>query len=114
MDTQFYNFARISYFTLLYIFLLESLPSANPAIFLNRSANSIEIRWHEYMYPVLYYSLCVVKSNAIGCDNNFTTLNTNILIQDLESETEYFVTVSAVTEHGLSPPSERRGFTTGF
>ena len=93
---------------------LESLPPANPPIFVNRSVNSIEIRWNEYMYPVLYYSLCVVKSNGIGCDNNFTTSNMNFVIQDLEPETEYSVTVEAVTRYGPSPASERRGFITGL
>ena len=66
------------------------------------------------MFPVLHYSLCVVKSNGIGCDNNFTTLNTNFLIQDLEPETEYSITVEAVTGYGSSPASEKRGFITGL
>ena len=66
------------------------------------------------MFPVLYYSLCVVKSNGNGCDNNFETLNTNFLIQDLEPETEYSVTIVAVTGYGSSPTSEEKNFTTGL
>ena len=66
------------------------------------------------MFPVLHYSLCVVKSNGNGCDYNFTTLNTSFLIKDLEPETEYFITVSAFTKYGPSPKSNRTGFTTGL
>ena len=66
------------------------------------------------MYPVLYYSLCVVKSNGIGCDNNFTTLKTNFVIQDLEPGTEYSVAIQAVTRYGSSPASERRVSITGL
>ena len=79
----------------------------------DRDAVSIEIEWQEYLFPVFNYSLCVTKSNEIGCNINFTTSNTSFLIQNLEPGTEYFVTISAVTEYGLNNASERTGFTTG-
>ena len=66
------------------------------------------------MFPVSNYSLCVTKSNEVGCNINFTTSNTSFLIQNLEPETEYSVTVSAFTKHGPSPKSNRTGFTTGL
>ena len=93
---------------------LESLPLVNQTILVSADADSIEIEWQEYMFPVLSYSLCVTKSNEIGCNNNFTTSNTSFRIQGLEPETEYFVTVSAATEYGPSPKSERAGFRTGL
>ena len=93
---------------------LASLPRANPPSLVNTSADSIEIRWEEYVFPVSNYSLCVRKSNEVDCENTFTTSNLNFLIQNLEPETEYFVTITAITEYGSSPTSERRGFTTGL
>ena len=80
----------------------------------DRDAVSIEVEWQEYLFPVSHYSLCVTKSNEIGCNFNFTISNTSFLIQNLEPETEYFVSISAVTEYGSSPTSERAGFTTGL
>ena len=66
------------------------------------------------MFPVSNYSLCVWKSNEIDCENNFTISDINFLIRNLEPETEYFITISAITEHGPSPKSSITGFTTGL
>ena len=96
------------------IVFLASLPRANPPSLVNTSADSIEIRWEEYVFPVSNYSLCVRKSNEVDCENNFTTSNLYFLIQNLEPDTEYFVAITAITEYGSSPTSERREFTTGL
>ena len=94
---------------------LASLPPASQPIFVDANAVSILIRWEEYKFPVLYYSIYVEKSNKIVQENNFTiSINASFLIQDLKPETAYFVTISAVTEYGPSPASERRGFVTGL
>ena len=94
---------------------LAPLPPASQPILVDRNAVSIQIRWEEYEFPVLHYSIYVEKSNKIVQENNFTiSTNTSFLIQDLEPETEYFIRISAVTEHGPSPKSNRTGFTTGL
>ena len=93
---------------------LEPLPSPIQPILVDRDAVSIEIEWQEYLFPLLNYLLCVTKSNEMGCNNNFTTSNTSFLMQDLEPETEYLVTIVAVTVYGPSPPSEEQNFMTGL
>ena len=83
-------------------------------ILVSTYADSIEVEWQEYMFPVLNYLLCVTKSNDMGCKDNFTTPNTSFLIQYLEPETEYSVTIIAVSVYGSSPTSEEQNFTTGL
>ena len=93
---------------------LESLPLVSQPILVSTYADSIEVEWQEYMFPVLNYLLCVTKSNDMGCKDNITTSNTSFLIQYLKPETEYFVTISAVTVYGSSLPSEKQNFMTGL
>ena len=52
--------------------------------------------------------------NDGSCGTSFRTSNTSLLIQDLEPETEYFITIAAVTEYGASLTNGTRGFTEGL
>ena len=96
------------------IYLLAPLPSASQPFIIDANACSMKIRWEEYKFPVLYYSLCVSKVNDDICETSFETSNTNFLIKDLEPETEYFITIAAYTEYRRSPTNKTRGFTEGL
>ena len=72
------------------------------------SKDSAKIEWDEYSVAVSGYRLCYVKleDNSESCET--ITSNTFFTIEDLEPDTEYSVTITAITEPNgrLSPSSE--------
>ena len=69
---------------------------------------NIDIMWSEYGLSdyVIHYDICVGISNERGCVLGFQTTNTEYLIENLEKDTLYNITIVAVTEFGRSPASE--------
>ena len=70
------------------------------------SINSIEIQWPVYYIPdVLYYEICVSIPGGSGCEQSLETTDTRLTIRNLQSSTQYRITIVVFTDFGTSPRS---------
>ena len=84
------------------------LTTASSPIVKGGGATFIEIMWSEYSIPdyVVSYEICVKIANEGDCVQRIKTTATDYLIENLETDMLYRITVVVVTEFGRSPASK--------
>ena len=68
----------------------------------------IDITWSQYAHSnyVISYEICVKTSDQGDCVLKLETENTEYLIENLQGDTTYRISIVVVTEFGRTPASE--------